>query len=97
MQLHTNSTRGREKIKGPYAIVDGGYHKWRHLMSASRLISDPDFVAWRERLESIHKFATVCGSYTQQSLRCVLVYFIFTRNVYSRTLVALNCSRPKFE
>lgn len=54
-EVRTNSTGGREKIKGPYAIVDGGYHKWRHLMSASRLISDADFVAWRERLESIRK------------------------------------------
>ncbi len=54
-EVRTNSTGGRKKLKGPYAIVDGGYHRWRHLMSASRLISDPDFVAWRKRIESARK------------------------------------------
>lgn len=48
---------GGEKyyLKDPYAICDGGYHKWRHMMSASRLISDPDFIIWRKRLESVRK------------------------------------------
>ena len=70
-EVRTNSTGGREKLKGPYAIVDGGYHKWRHLMSASRLISDPDFVAWRQRLESVRKDIECAFGMLKGRFRCV--------------------------
>ena len=53
--VRTDSGRGRKTLKGPYAIVDGGYHRWPHLMSASRLITEPHFVEWRSRLESVRK------------------------------------------
>jgi hypothetical protein len=39
----------------PYVLVDGGYHRWCHTMSASRLNVNPDFIAWRKRLESVRK------------------------------------------
>jgi hypothetical protein len=42
-------------IKDSYLLVDGGYHRWRHTISASRHNVDPDFVAWRKRLESVRK------------------------------------------
>lgn len=45
----------REMLKGPYVIVDGGYHRWRHLMSASRNNSTPEHRAFRKQLESIRK------------------------------------------
>jgi hypothetical protein len=44
-----------ETLKDPYVLVDGGYHRWRHTISASRLNVDPDFIAWRKRLESVRK------------------------------------------
>jgi hypothetical protein len=44
-----------ESLTGPYAIVDGGYHNLRHLMSANRNVSDHDFAAWRKKLESVRK------------------------------------------
>jgi hypothetical protein len=42
-------------VKDPYLLVDGGYHKWRHTITASRLNVDPDFILWRKRLESVRK------------------------------------------
>lgn len=33
-----------ETVKGLYVVVDGGYHRWRSTMSASRFRTDPDFV-----------------------------------------------------
>lgn len=45
----------RMMLKRPYVIVDGGYHKWRHLMSASSNISTPPFKAFRKRFEAVRK------------------------------------------
>ena len=45
----------REMLKGPYVIVDGGYHRWRHLMSASKNNSTPEHRDFRKRLESLRK------------------------------------------
>ena len=47
---------GTEEIMtGVYVIVDGGYHKWKATMSASRHVGGPDFTQWREQLESVRK------------------------------------------
>ncbi len=43
------------KETGVFVIVDGGYHRWKATMSASKLVSDPNFLAWRERMESVRK------------------------------------------
>ena len=43
------------KAKGVYVIVDGGYHRWKATMSASKLITDENFAAWRRRMESVRK------------------------------------------
>jgi hypothetical protein len=43
------------EMKDPYVLVDGGYHRWRHTISASRLNVDPDFMQWRAKLESVRK------------------------------------------
>jgi len=40
---------------GVYVIVDGGYHKWKATMSASRHGSGESFTQWREQLESVRK------------------------------------------
>jgi len=54
---------GTEKtIKGVYLIVDGGYHKWRATISASRHGQGLHFTEWRERLESVRKDIE-CGTF----------------------------------
>ena len=61
-ELYTNieydlmiSEKHSIKQKGVYSIVDGGYHHWVSTMSASRIPTNPDFVAWRQQLESVRK------------------------------------------
>ena len=41
--------------EGVYVIVDGGYHKWKASMCASRIPTNPDYVAWRNQMESVRK------------------------------------------
>jgi hypothetical protein len=41
--------------ESPYIIVDGGYHKWKCTMSASKHNTDNDFKRWRARMESVRK------------------------------------------
>jgi len=40
---------------GLYLICDGGYNKWRILMTGDNVWSDPVNVQWRKRLESLRK------------------------------------------
>ena len=49
------SDGSKRRIYDPYVLVDGGYHRWRHTISASRRIVRPEFVAWRKRVESVRK------------------------------------------
>jgi hypothetical protein len=44
-----------EMTEGVYVIVDGGYHKWKATISASRHGDGYDFNAWRKGLESVRK------------------------------------------
>ncbi len=39
----------------PYVLDDGGCHRWHRTISSCRLNVDPDFIAWRKRLESMMK------------------------------------------
>jgi hypothetical protein len=51
-----------ETIKGVYVIVDGGYHKWRATISASRHGQGLHYTEWREKLESVRKDIE-CGAF----------------------------------
>lgn len=42
-------------IKGPYLIVDGGYHRWRVLQCTAKNVANPDLAAWVRRMESVRK------------------------------------------
>jgi hypothetical protein len=45
-----------------YVIVDGGYHKWRATISASRHGQGLHYTEWREKLESVRKDIE-CGAF----------------------------------
>ena len=36
-------------------FLDGGYHRWAATMSATRHNPNPEFIAWREQMESVRK------------------------------------------
>ena len=65
-----------EMTEGVYVIVDGGYHKWKATISASRHGDGQDFNAWRKGLESVRKDIE-CGESSnakrREGLRCVSV------------------------
>ena len=41
--------------KGAFLIVDGGYLRWKVLQCGTRDCSDPYFIEWRRRMESVRK------------------------------------------
>ena len=65
-----------EMTEGVYVIVDGGYHKWKATISASRHGDGYDFNAWRKGLESVPKDIE-CGESSNakrhEGLGCVSV------------------------
>ena len=52
-QVRTDA--GMEMVEGLWLLVDGGYHKWRALQSASNVINYPQYAAWRQTMESTRK------------------------------------------
>ena len=46
---------GHHMAQGAYLIVDGGYLRWLVLMCGLRDNSDPDYVEWRRKMESVRK------------------------------------------
>jgi hypothetical protein len=60
---------------GVYVIVDGGYHKLKATMSASRHGSGESFTQWREQLESVRKDIE-CREYSCRSNAATLAALI---------------------
>jgi len=70
-----------EMLKRPYVIVDGGYHRWRHLMSVSRNNSTPEYIAFRKQLESIRKDIE-CAFGVLKGLNCTPTTIWLVPNLY---------------
>ena len=76
----------RMMLKRPYVIVDGGYHKWRHLMSASSNISTAPFKAFRKKLESVRKDVE-CAFGRLKGLHCNVTVMLRTLRMIQRVTV----------
>lgn len=53
--LYKDADGAEETEKGAWLLIDGGYHKWAVTQAASKMRSDPDYVAWRKQMESVRK------------------------------------------
>jgi hypothetical protein len=54
--VYTNEIGDKEYFSSPYVIVDGGYHNWVVTIAANDTFrSDPDYIRWQKRMESVRK------------------------------------------
>lgn len=74
-----------EMTKGVYVIVDGGYHKWKATISASRHGDGIDYTAWRKGLESVRKDIE-CGE-CFSALNAAMVWGACLWAVYNKMLL----------